>query len=403
MIGERRQIPRAWSHALLIGPVFTREVAIAPRRLKLYVARTAYALALLVLMSTAWLVLTGTQLVRDVGDLARFGAVVFQILAPLQLALAAFFSALLAASEVAHEKDRRTLVLLLLTNLSNAELVLGKLLASLLSVLVMLAAALPRVHAGGPVGRRVVRADRPGDGRDAGHGAGLRQPGLDVGPVAREDVPGAGDDRAGPGALAGRRRDRGRRRAGREHGWRRLSCQALAAGFSPWQAILEAARPYVHAQPALGPFGSPVTLFLVAGRGDPAAAERRGRWPMVRVWNPSREATSGREERGEGETSSAERVRDESRLPEHSRRTSRHPPSPSSPLLSPLSQPAACGTTRSSGGRSAPGPTAGRCSWCGWPTWCCSAWPPAACTGWSPAASRPRTPRRRWCWRRWCC
>ena len=125
---------------MLIGPVFTREVAIAPRRLKTYVARTAYALALLVLMSTAWLVLTGTQLVRDVGELARFGAALFQILVPLQLALATFFAALLAATEVAHEKDRRTLILLLLTRLSNSELVLGKLLASLLGVLVMLAA-----------------------------------------------------------------------------------------------------------------------------------------------------------------------------------------------------------------------------------------------------------------------
>jgi len=67
---------------VLIGPVFTREVAIAPRRVKLYVGRTAYGLALLLLMATAWLVLTGTQLVRDVGDLARFGGVVFQILAP---------------------------------------------------------------------------------------------------------------------------------------------------------------------------------------------------------------------------------------------------------------------------------------------------------------------------------
>ena len=54
-----------------------------------------------------------------------------------------FFSALLAASGVAQEKDRRTLDLLLLTNLSNSELVLGKLLASLLGVLVLLAAALP--------------------------------------------------------------------------------------------------------------------------------------------------------------------------------------------------------------------------------------------------------------------
>ena len=73
---------------MLIGPVFTREVAIAPRRTRIYIARAGYVLALLVLMSTAWLVLTGTQLVRDVGDLARFGTILFQILAPLQLALA---------------------------------------------------------------------------------------------------------------------------------------------------------------------------------------------------------------------------------------------------------------------------------------------------------------------------
>ena len=116
---------------------------IAPRRTRIYIARSAYAAALLLLICTAWLVLTGTQIVRDVSDLAQFAGLVFQILAPLQLALAVFFSAMLAASAVAQEKDRRTFVLLLLTNLSNQELVLGKLLASLLHVLVMFAAGLP--------------------------------------------------------------------------------------------------------------------------------------------------------------------------------------------------------------------------------------------------------------------
>ena len=106
-------------------------------------SRAAYVSALLVLMCTAWLLLAGTQVVRNLGDMARFGAMLFQILAPLQLALAIFFSALLAASGVAQEKDRRTLVLLLLTNLTNSELVLGKLLASMLNVLVLLAASLP--------------------------------------------------------------------------------------------------------------------------------------------------------------------------------------------------------------------------------------------------------------------
>ena len=109
----------------------------------MYVARGAYAATLLLLVATAWLVLTGTQVVRDVSDLAQFAGLVFQILAPLQLALAVFFSAMLAASAVAQEKDRKTFVLLLLTRLTNRELVLGKLLASLLNVLVMFAAGLP--------------------------------------------------------------------------------------------------------------------------------------------------------------------------------------------------------------------------------------------------------------------
>ena len=128
---------------MLVGPVFIREAVTAPRRPRLYISRAAYVSGLLVLMCTAWLLLAGTQVVRNVSDMARFGALLFHILAPLQLALALFFSALLAASGVAQEKDRRTLVLLLLTNLTNSEIVLGKLLAAMLNVLVLLAASLP--------------------------------------------------------------------------------------------------------------------------------------------------------------------------------------------------------------------------------------------------------------------
>ena len=274
---------------MLIGPVFTRELAIAPRRTKLYVVRTAYALGLLVLMSTAWLVLTGTQLIRDVGDLARFGAAVFQILAPLQLALAAFFASLLAASEVAHEKDRRTLILLLLTNLSNAELVLGKLLASLLNVLVALMAALPvfllLALLGGVSYGQIARALAVTlatvlcCGSLGSMLALWREKSfqalaltvlvlvlwLAVGEIVAAGVLGEGID-IGSG---------------------RLSCQTLAAGFSPWQAILEATRPYVHAQPALGPFGTPVHLFLASAVAI-ALLINGVAIGMVRVWNPSR-------------------------------------------------------------------------------------------------------------------
>ena len=54
-----------------------------PRRGRTFFARGAVVVALLVLLSTAWQVLAGTQVVRNVGDFARFGSIVFQVLAPL--------------------------------------------------------------------------------------------------------------------------------------------------------------------------------------------------------------------------------------------------------------------------------------------------------------------------------
>jgi ABC-type transport system involved in multi-copper enzyme maturation permease subunit len=128
---------------LLIGPIFTREALMAPRRVRFFVTRATYGAALLVLMWTAWQSVIGWQQVRNLGDLARFGSLLFQLLSFVQLVLVLFFSALLAAAAVAQEKDRRTLILLLMTDLTNAELVLGKLFASLLFVLVLLAAAVP--------------------------------------------------------------------------------------------------------------------------------------------------------------------------------------------------------------------------------------------------------------------
>ena len=128
---------------MFIGPVFTREAIVAPRRVRHFLTRGVYATALLLLIFTAWLVLTGTQRIVNVGDMARFGAVLFQVLAPLQLALMLFLAAIQSASNVSVEKDRETLVLLLMSRLTNSELVLGKLFASLLSLGVMLLTSLP--------------------------------------------------------------------------------------------------------------------------------------------------------------------------------------------------------------------------------------------------------------------
>lgn len=125
------------------GPVFNRELATLPRGWRLYFLRAAYVGALFGLIATAWLILFGSQPVRTLADLARFGSAAFALVAPVQMALATGFSALLAAAAVAQEKDRRTIELLLLTRLSNVELVVGTLLASMLSVLVLILASVP--------------------------------------------------------------------------------------------------------------------------------------------------------------------------------------------------------------------------------------------------------------------
>jgi ABC-type transport system involved in multi-copper enzyme maturation permease subunit len=128
---------------LLAGPLFSREILTSPRHLRHFVLRSGYVGALLVLMYTAGQATFGWQQVQSLGDTARFGHLLFQLFSMVQLALVMFFAPLFAASRVAQEKDRQTLVLLLMTDLRNRELVLGKLLASLLPVAVIIAASAP--------------------------------------------------------------------------------------------------------------------------------------------------------------------------------------------------------------------------------------------------------------------
>jgi ABC-type transport system involved in multi-copper enzyme maturation permease subunit len=128
---------------MLAGPLFSREALTAPRQLRHYLLRSGYVAALFVLMYTAGQVTFGWQPVRTIGATARFGEFVFQVFSVVQLSLVIAYSLLAAAGNVAQEKDRRTLVLLLMTDLRDRELVLGKLLASLLPVFTIIATSIP--------------------------------------------------------------------------------------------------------------------------------------------------------------------------------------------------------------------------------------------------------------------
>ena len=125
------------------GPIFEREVLTTPRRLSHYLMRSGFVAGLLVLFYSIRQATIGFQDLLFAGDVAAFSAMTFRVFALLQLTLGIFFATIFSASIVAQEKDRKTLILLLMTDLRNHELAVGKLLASLLNAGVLLATSLP--------------------------------------------------------------------------------------------------------------------------------------------------------------------------------------------------------------------------------------------------------------------
>ena len=120
-----------------------RELVTVPRRGSHYAARVALLALLTILGITAWQASVGFARDATLGETARFGVLLFQIVVTVQLLLLIFFAALSAASAVSQEKDRRTFILLLITDMRDYEIVLGKLLGSLLPITALLAVTVP--------------------------------------------------------------------------------------------------------------------------------------------------------------------------------------------------------------------------------------------------------------------
>ncbi|MBI1830780.1 MAG: ABC transporter permease [Planctomycetes bacterium] len=127
----------------MLGPIFVREWLTVPRRAGHYFTRSLYLGGLWILLMTIWQTTVGWDFTATRGDLARFGLMSFQLLAYVQLTLLLFFAALSAASTISQEKDRRTFLLLLITDLYDYEIVLGKLFGSLLPIALFLLGTVP--------------------------------------------------------------------------------------------------------------------------------------------------------------------------------------------------------------------------------------------------------------------
>src|SRR4051812_48847954 len=263
--------------------MFTREAAVAPRRASFFAARAVFVAALFALTLTAWQLLVGSQELESVGDLAWFGAAAFQILAPLQLAVAMPFAALLVASAVALEKDRKTFDLLLLTNLSNSDLVLGKLFAGMLSVVVVVVATLPLLLIvallGGISTTQIVRTEAvilassivAGSlgstialWREKTFQALAMTALILVLWLVAWEIAAASSSNA---LLLGH------------------PIQSWAIAMSPWQAVQEAARPIFASAQVGAKFSDPVVLFLFASLSIAVLLNVIAIW-RVRAWNP---------------------------------------------------------------------------------------------------------------------
>lgn len=278
----------------MIGPVFTREALTVPRRPAFYATRCLFVAVLLGLVLTAWQVLVGSQHVTNPGDLARFSQQVFALLTPLQLTVCVLFSTLLAAAAVSQEKDRKTLLLLLMSDLSNSELVLGKLLASMLTVLVVIAAITPffmlLTLLGGvaPAQVGVVMAITLASSLVAGSLGSIlalwREKTFQALALAALVIVLwiVGWEVVGSGVLGTT--------------WSGLNTADLAAMMSPWRTTLLAIEPAIGPPPYLAgdsvsAIGASqvITYFLIAAAAALVILNGTA-IAMVRVWNPSREA-----------------------------------------------------------------------------------------------------------------
>jgi len=137
------------------GPVFAYEWLTTTRRWQLYGLRAAFVSALLIGMIIVWQVESRPQ---DVGKpvsietLAQYGESFYLTIVSLELTLVLLAAPAATAGAVCLDKTRGTLDHLLATELSNAEIVLGKLGVRLVPVMGLIACVLPIMALSGLLG-----------------------------------------------------------------------------------------------------------------------------------------------------------------------------------------------------------------------------------------------------------
>jgi ABC-type transport system involved in multi-copper enzyme maturation permease subunit len=139
------------THDMPLGPVFERELMVTARRGRAYALRSACGLALLaVLLATARH--SASYQERGAGAVGRIALELFQNLLLVQGIAIVFLTPALVSGAIAEENQGKTLHELLTSDLTGAEIVVGKLSARLSHVAVLAATGLPLLLLAGLLG-----------------------------------------------------------------------------------------------------------------------------------------------------------------------------------------------------------------------------------------------------------
>ncbi len=133
-----------------LGPVFVYEWLTGTRRWQMYALRALFVAVLLVCLAMVWVPFEGRVL--TIGLTASISGDFFRMLGLLQLLLVMLAAPAVMAGSICVEKSRGTLLHLLVTDLSDDEIVLGKLAARLTPVLMVLASGVPVLALAGLLG-----------------------------------------------------------------------------------------------------------------------------------------------------------------------------------------------------------------------------------------------------------
>ncbi len=126
-----------------VGPVFVYDCLTSSRRWQGYAMRAGFLLLLLITLLVIWNGSRPLERLSAIRGMARLGESFFLGFVGMQLTLVLLAAPAATAGSICLDRARGTLTHMLVTDLSSAEIVLGKLAARLVPVLGLLACALP--------------------------------------------------------------------------------------------------------------------------------------------------------------------------------------------------------------------------------------------------------------------